>query len=51
MLLYQEFHCSDKVQAIKLQNLKREFENIKITENESMNEFSSRFIELVNQMR
>lgn len=50
-ILQQEFHGSDKVQVIKLQNLRREFENIKIKENESMNKFSSRFIELVNQMK
>lgn len=31
-ILQQEFHGSDKVQPIKLQNLRREFENIKMKE-------------------
>ena len=50
-ILQQEFQGNDKVRAVKLQSLRRDFENIKMKENESMNEFYSRFIELVNQMK
>ena len=36
---------------MKLQCYRKEFENMKIKENENLNYYSSRFTELVNQMK
>ncbi|KAI3470669.1 hypothetical protein Pfo_027332 [Paulownia fortunei] len=50
----EKFHCKlkqFKVRAIKLQTLRRELENLKIKENENLNEFHSKFVELTNQMK
>jgi hypothetical protein len=40
-----------KVRAIKLQTLRRDFENMKMKENESVKDYSTRFLELLNQMK
>ena len=42
-----------KVRVVKLQGLRKEFQNfkLKLNENESVNEFCIRLIELINQMR
>ena len=50
-ILQNEFKGSSKVRISKLQDLKRDFENINLKENEIMQEFSDRFTELVNQMK
>jgi hypothetical protein len=50
-ILHEEFQGDKKVRAIKLQTLIREFENIRMKENESVKDYSTRFLELVNQMK
>ena len=50
-ILQNEFKGSSKVRISKLQDLRRDFENINLKENETMQEFSDRFTELVNQMK
>nr|CAN60813.1 hypothetical protein VITISV_038722 [Vitis vinifera] len=50
-ILQQEFQGDKKTRSIKLQALRRELENMKMKENETLNELSSRFMELVNQMK
>jgi hypothetical protein len=50
-ILHEEFQGDKKVRAIKLQTLIREFENIRMKENESVKNYSTRFLELVNQMK
>ncbi|TXG53899.1 hypothetical protein EZV62_019155 [Acer yangbiense] len=50
-ILQKEFIGDLKVRTIKLQSLRRELENIKMKENETMNDYSNRFTELVNQMK
>ncbi|KAG6391565.1 hypothetical protein SASPL_149321 [Salvia splendens] len=50
-ILQKEFGGDEKVRAIKLQTLRRDFENTKMKDNETLNQFHSSFIELTNQMR
>ncbi|TXG67208.1 hypothetical protein EZV62_008483 [Acer yangbiense] len=50
-ILQLEFQGNAKVKSIKLQGLRRELENFKMKESESVKEYCSRLIELVNQMR
>lgn len=50
-ILQKEFGGDEKVRVIKLQTLRRDFENLKMNEKESLGEFNSRFIELTNQMK
>ena len=50
-ILQQEFQGDKRTRSIKLQALRRELENMKMKENETLNEFSSRFMGLVNQMK
>ena len=50
-ILHNEFKGSSKVGLCKLQDLRRDFENINLKEIETMQVFSDRFIELVNQMK
>ena len=50
-ILQEEYLGNDKARTVKLQTLRREFENMKMRENETLNEFSSRIMELVNQMK
>ena len=50
-ILQQEFEEDSKVGVIRLQSLKRDFENKRMKENESLNEYYNRLSELVNQMK
>ncbi|GJZ39747.1 putative reverse transcriptase domain-containing protein [Tanacetum coccineum] len=50
-VLKQEFQGDVKVRAIKLQTLKQDYENTKMKENESLNDYSSRLTDLINQMK
>ncbi|KAK2978865.1 hypothetical protein RJ640_030914 [Escallonia rubra] len=49
--LRNEFQGDDKVRAIKLQSLIKDLENVKMKEDESLKDYSSRFLELINQMK
>ncbi|KAA8535322.1 hypothetical protein F0562_030325 [Nyssa sinensis] len=46
-ILQQEYQGDLKVRTIKLQNLRRDFETMKMKENETLNDFSTRFSKLV----
>ncbi|KAA8525573.1 hypothetical protein F0562_007428 [Nyssa sinensis] len=50
-ILQEEYQGDLKARTIKLQNLQRDFETMKMKENETLNDFSTRFSELVNQMK
>ncbi|XP_073112132.1 uncharacterized protein [Elaeis guineensis] len=50
-ILQQEFQGDKKVRAVKLQSMKRNFENLKMKKNETLNEYFTKFMELVNQMK
>ncbi|PKA47383.1 Retrovirus-related Pol polyprotein from transposon TNT 1-94 [Apostasia shenzhenica] len=50
-ILKGEFEGDEKLQAVKLHSLKRQFENLKMRDGETMTEYFSRIIELVNQMK
>ncbi|KAL7092450.1 hypothetical protein ACP275_12G165300 [Erythranthe tilingii] len=50
-ILQNEFQGSSKVKTIKLQNLRREMENLKMKNSENAMQYSTRMIDLINQMR
>ncbi|XP_021758678.1 uncharacterized protein LOC110723641 [Chenopodium quinoa] len=50
-ILQQEFQGDSKVRSIKLQSLRRDFENLKMKDNELVKNYFSRVIEIVNQMK
>ncbi|KAL6317771.1 hypothetical protein AAG906_030525 [Vitis piasezkii] len=50
-ILQQEFQGDKRTWSVKFQALRRELKNMKMKENETLNEFSSKFMELVNQMK
>ncbi|KAK3000358.1 hypothetical protein RJ639_021395 [Escallonia herrerae] len=50
-ILKVEYHGDDKVRAINLQTLRRDFENMKMKENETLAEFFTKFMDLINQMK
>ncbi|ESR65176.1 hypothetical protein CICLE_v10010754mg, partial [Citrus x clementina] len=50
-ILHNKFKGRSKVKISKLQDLKGDFENINLKENETMQEFSDRFTKLMNQMK
>ena len=50
-ILQQEFQGDSKVRSIKLQSLRRDFENLKMKDNELVKDYFSRIIEIVNQMK
>lgn len=50
-ILQQEFEGDSKVRTVKLQSLKRDYENERMKENENLNEYVNRLSELVNQMK
>ncbi|XP_045817143.1 uncharacterized protein LOC123910135 [Trifolium pratense] len=50
-ILQQEFEGDSKVRTVKLQSLKRDYENERMKENESLNEYFNGLSELVNQMK
>ncbi|KAK3006696.1 hypothetical protein RJ639_017590 [Escallonia herrerae] len=49
--LRNEFQGDHKVRAIKLQSLRMDLENMKMKKDESLKDYSSRFLELINQMK
>ena len=50
-ILQKEYRGTEKVRAIKLQSLKRDFENLKMQDVEVLQDYFSRVMELVNQMK
>ncbi|XP_021755931.1 uncharacterized protein LOC110721111 [Chenopodium quinoa] len=50
-ILQQEFQGDSKVRSIKLQSLRRDFENLRIKDNDLVKDYFSRIIEIVNQMK
>ncbi|KAK3017837.1 hypothetical protein RJ639_003347 [Escallonia herrerae] len=50
-ILKVEYHGDDKVRAINLQTLRRDFKNMKMKENETLAEFFTKFMDLINQMK
>ncbi|TXG69605.1 hypothetical protein EZV62_004540 [Acer yangbiense] len=49
--LKNKFEGSERVKSVKLLTLKREFENMKMKDSETVNDYSSKLSNLVNQMR
>ncbi|KAL5558129.1 hypothetical protein UlMin_034342 [Ulmus minor] len=49
--LQEEFQGSKKVRVVKLQSFRRDFENLKMKDNETAKDYYSRIKELVNQMK
>ena len=49
-VLQEEFQGNSKVRSIKLQSLRRDFENLKMNESESLKDNYSKINEIVNQM-
>ena len=50
-ILETNFKGTDKVCIVKLQNIRREFENFQMKENESVADFSSRTSNVINQLK
>ena len=50
-VLQEEFQETAQVRLIKLNNLRREFENLKMKDGESVKDYSSKVMEVVNQMK
>ena len=50
-ILQQEFQGDKRTWSVKPQTLRRELENMKMKENETLNELSSKLMELVNQIK
>ncbi|KAI5344639.1 hypothetical protein L3X38_012516 [Prunus dulcis] len=50
-LLYSEYHGGDQVRSVKLQNLIREFEYMRMREGEQLTAYLTRLNELINQMK
>ena len=50
-ILKTNFQGTDKVRVVKLQNIRREFENLQMKENESVADFSSRTSNVLNQLK
>ena len=49
--LREEFQGSAKIVAVKIQTLRRQFQNLQMRESEKVKDYFSRVIEVVNQMR
>ncbi|KAF3685749.1 hypothetical protein FXO37_00312 [Capsicum annuum] len=49
--LKEEFHGSDKIRQIKVINLRREFEILRMNDSETIEEFSNKLMKIVNQIR
>ena len=49
--LKEEFEGSDRTKVVKLLMLKKEFELIKMKENKTIKDYSSRIMDVVNQRR
>ncbi|CAL2244033.1 unnamed protein product [Prunus armeniaca] len=50
-LLYSEYHGGDQVRSVMLQNLRREFEYMRMREGEQLTAYLTRLNELINQMK
>ena len=50
-ILKINFQGTNKVHVVKLQNIRREFENLQMKENESIADFSSRTSNVINQLK
>ncbi|KAK3033368.1 hypothetical protein RJ639_034418 [Escallonia herrerae] len=50
-ILEDEYHGDAKVRSINLLTLRRDLENMKMKESETLTEFFTRFVDLVNQMK
>ncbi|GAV75466.1 UBN2 domain-containing protein, partial [Cephalotus follicularis] len=50
-ILQEEFQGSVRVRTIRLLNFRRDFENLKMKDNESVKEYVSRLMGVVNQMK
>lgn len=49
--LEEEFKGSEKVRAVRLQALSREFENLRMKETEKIKDYTSRVVDIVNQIK
>ena len=49
--LKEEFEGSERVKSVKLLGLKREFEMLRLKEGEKLKDYSSKLMEIVNQIR
>ena len=49
--LKEEFEGSDRVKAVRLLTLKREFDLLKMKETEGVKDYSAKLMEIVNQIR
>ncbi|KAL5718443.1 hypothetical protein ACHQM5_011344 [Ranunculus cassubicifolius] len=50
-ILDKEFRGSKQIKTVKLQSLRREFENLKMRESEVLKDYFTRFLDVVNQMK
>ncbi|CAL2248614.1 unnamed protein product [Prunus armeniaca] len=50
-LLHGEYHGGDQVRSVKLQNLRREFEYMRMREGEQLTAYLTRLNELINQIK
>ncbi|KAL5706857.1 hypothetical protein ACHQM5_024970 [Ranunculus cassubicifolius] len=50
-ILDKEFRGSKQIKTVKLQSLRREFENLKMKESELLKDYFTRFLDVVNQMK
>ena len=50
-ILYKTYHGEERVKIVRLQTLRCEFDNIKMKDSESVEDFYNRVILLLNQMR
>ena len=50
-LLQEEFHGDKKIRNIRLNTLRSQYDNLKMKEDEDIKGYTSRFMEVVNQMK
>ncbi|KAE8720297.1 hypothetical protein F3Y22_tig00020682pilonHSYRG00035 [Hibiscus syriacus] len=50
-LLQEEFHSDEKIRNIRLNTLRSQYDNMKMKENEDIKGYTSKFMEVVNQMK
>ncbi|KAL5719096.1 hypothetical protein ACHQM5_011921 [Ranunculus cassubicifolius] len=50
-ILEREFRGSKQVKTVKLQSLRREFENLRMKDSELLKDYFTRFLDVVNQMK
>ncbi|KAL4348534.1 hypothetical protein GQ457_17G002770 [Hibiscus cannabinus] len=51
LLLQEEFHGDEKIRNTRLNTLRSQYDNMKMKENEDIKGYTSRFMEVVNQMK